>query len=87
MGGNIKIAEYFEEVETAEEYQGYFYSVGEAPAIVILGSLCGLRNVNQIHQWAASKRVSGFLKEHFGITSIPCYYWLLCLLKLIKPES
>jgi predicted transposase YbfD/YdcC len=87
MGGEIKIAEYFEAVETEVAYNGYFYSAGEALAIVILGSLCGLRNVNQIHQWAASKRVSVFLKEHFGITSIPCYYWLLCLLELIKPQS
>jgi predicted transposase YbfD/YdcC len=27
------------------------------------------------------------LSKHFGITAIPCYYWLLCLLKLIKPDS
>jgi len=54
---------------------------------VLLGTLCGLRNVNQIHQWAVSGRVSEFLAEHFGIKAIPCYYWLLCLLKIIKPES
>jgi predicted transposase YbfD/YdcC len=28
-----------------------------------------------------------FLREHFSIENIPCYYWFLCLLKLIKPES
>ncbi len=27
------------------------------------------------------------MKEKFGIEHIPCYYWLLSLLKLIKPES
>jgi hypothetical protein len=30
--------------------------------------------------------VSEFLSKHFQIDTIPCYYWLLCLLKLIKPE-
>lgn len=86
MKKNI-ITQFFEEVETTREYNGYFCSVAEAITIVILGSICGLRNVSQIHQWAASDRVSGFLKEKFAIKNVPCYYWLLRLLKLIKPES
>lgn len=81
------ITQYFEEVETTKEHHGYFCSVAEAVTIVILGSVCGLKNVSQIHQWASSDRVKGFLKEKFGIKNVPCYYWLLCLLKLIKPES
>lgn len=32
-------------------------------------------------------RVTEFLKTKFGIENVPCYYWLLCLLKLVKPES
>jgi predicted transposase YbfD/YdcC len=88
MGRDKKrIWEYFSEVETTREYKGYFCSVGEALTIVILGSICGLRNTNQIHQWASSQRVSEFLLKHFQINTIPCYYWLLCLLKLIKPAS
>ena len=54
---------------------------------MVLGSICGLRNISQIHQWAESDSVSGFLKEKSGIEHIPCYDWLLSLLKLIKPES
>jgi hypothetical protein len=26
------------------------------------------------------------LSKHFGINTIPCYYWLLCLLRLIEPD-
>lgn len=78
---------FFEEVEIIQEYNGYFCSVAEAVSIVVLGSLCGLKNVSQIHQWAASENTSRFLKEKYGINRIPCYYWLLCLLKLAKPES
>ena len=44
-----KMVEHFRGVEAVEEHRGYFYSVGETLAIVILGSLCGLKNVNQIH--------------------------------------
>ncbi len=76
-----------EGVETTEKYDGYYYSVKEALVIVILGSLCGLKNVRQIHQWAKSEKISEFLKEKFGIERIPCYYWLLSLLNLVECES
>lgn len=82
-----RITEYFTEVETTKEYNGYFCSVAEAITIVILGSISGLKNVSQIHQWASDSRVSEFLKEKFGIKDVPCYYWLLCLLKLVEPTS
>ena len=51
-----RFVEYFEEVEITREYKGYFCSIAEAISIVVLGSLCGLRNVNQIHQWAESEK-------------------------------
>ncbi|MDY3215150.1 MAG: ISAs1 family transposase [Ruminococcus sp.] len=78
--------EYFEEVETTREYDGYYYSVAEAITIVILGSICGLKNISQIQQWASNDREREFLKEKFGINHVPCYYWLLCLMKIIKPK-
>jgi predicted transposase YbfD/YdcC len=84
---NNGITEYFEDIELYEEYDGYFCSVPEVITIAILGSICGLRNVHQIHQWATNDRVSEFLKEKFGIDHVPCYYWILSLLKYVKPES
>ena len=84
---NNGITEYFEEVETEEEYNGYFCRIPEVITIVILGCMGGLKNVKQIHQWASNERVSGFLKEEFGISHVPCYYWILCMLKMIKTES
>ena len=82
-----KLLEIFEEVETVVEYTGYYYSVSEAVIIAFLGSLCGLKNVSQIHQWAESEKIREFLKEKFAIERVPCYYWLLSLLKMVKPES
>jgi len=78
---------HFSEVETIKEHNGYFCSVGEALTVVILGSLCGLRNVSQISQWSQESRVKAFLSEHFEIERVPCYYWILCLLKIIEPKS
>ena len=84
---NNGITEYFIEVETEKEYSGYLYGVAEAITILILGSLCGLRNMKRIHQWTENDRVRKFLREEFGIKRIPCYFWLTALLKLVKPES
>ena len=83
----MKLIEHFRNVETTKEHNGYSYSVGRALVIVILGSICGLRNVSQIHQWASHQKIKIFLEEYFDITYIPCYFWLLSLLKMIKPES
>lgn len=52
------ITEYFEEVEMTREYDGYYYSVLKTVTIVILGSVCRLKNVSQIHQWAESDEES-----------------------------
>ena len=82
-----KLLEIFEEVETVVEYTGYYYSATEAIIIAVLGSLCGLKNISQIHQWAESEKIREFLKEKFAIERVPCYYWLLSLLKIVKPES
>ena len=81
------IAEHFSNLETTKEHNGYFFSVGEALTVVILGSLCGLKNVSQISQWAESEHIRLFLAKHFGIEKVPCYYWFLCLLKIIDPKS
>ena len=57
------IREYFEEVETTKEYDGYYYQAADIISIVVLGSLCGLRNVNQLHQWAKNERTREFLRK------------------------
>ena len=84
---NIYIMDCFDDVEVEGSHEGYFYKVSEVIKIIILGCLCGLKNVKQIHQWAVSDNVSEFLKEKFAIERVPCYYWMICLLKIVKPES
>ena len=74
-------------LETEREYDGYFCSVQDAVIIVILGSLCDLQSVKKIHEWATTEHIRTFLAETFGIKRIPCYWWLLSLLAIIRPES
>ncbi|MFI3258278.1 MAG: ISAs1 family transposase [Spirochaetales bacterium] len=87
MGGIEKITEYFEGIESEREYDPYFCSVAQALTIVIVGTFCGYTNLYKIHYWAKSQIVKTILKEHFGVQYIPSYYWLTCLMALIKPES
>jgi len=87
MNENSNIANHFADVETSKEHNGYFHSVGEALTIVVLGTLCGLKNVCQISQWADSERVGSLPAERFGIEKVPRCYWLLCLLKIVEPKS
>ena len=77
---------YFKELQIVGNHEGYRYSVSETAVIIVLGLLCGLENVSQIHQWASEERTRLFMKEHFGILDVPCYYWMLCLVKMIVPE-
>ena len=81
------LLDFLEEVEASDSYDGYIYSIGQAITITVLGSLCGLKSIRQIHQWAESDAVRSLLKEKFAIERIPCYYWLLSLLKMVKTES
>lgn len=83
----LTIAEYFSEVELTETYEPYFCSVEEAIVIVIIGTFCGFRNLKQIHQWADHDKIKHILAEHFGVSHVPCYYWLTRLLKILEPQS
>ena len=79
-----KMKKLFRNVETTKKYNGYFYSVEDTLTITILGFMCGLQNVSQIHEWAKSEQGRGFLLTYAGISNIPSYYWMLCLLKLVN---
>jgi predicted transposase YbfD/YdcC len=78
---------HFGKVETTREHNGYKHNVGRALAIVILGSVCGLTDIAEIHQWANNGRTRDFLGKHFAIFTIPSRHWFEVLLSIIKPES
>lgn len=46
------LVEAFDELETKVEYDGYFYSVKDAVAVVTLGGLCELKSILRIWSWA-----------------------------------
>ena len=83
--GNI--TGYFEEVETTVEYKGYWYSVKNIIVIAILGSICGLRNMIMIAEWAKSAPVLKFLQEKMKMPRVPCYSQFTNIMGIIKSDS
>ena len=81
------IFDYFNDIKIISNHDGYFYSVKEALKILLLGLLCGRKNIREIHEWATEDIIKEKLRKEFGIEKIPCYYWLTCLLKLINIDS
>jgi hypothetical protein len=81
------IAGYFEEVETTRTYDGYWYSVKNVIVISILGSLCGLKNMIMIVEWAKSPAVTKFLQEKLKIPRVPCYSQFTNIMGIINSES
>ena len=79
--------EYFDEVELVKECDGYFYNVHDMLKVFVIGLLCGLKNMHEIHEWANEKTIFAFLENRFGITKLPSYYWFTCLLKTINIDS
>lgn len=59
------IRKYFEEIETEKEYDGYYYQIADIVSMVASGSLCGLKNINQLHQWTQNERTREFLRMEF----------------------
>jgi len=83
----LEIVRYFNSVGKTREHNGYIHSVGRALTIVILGTLCGLTNIEEIHQWVMNERTRAFFRKNFTIYEIPTCRWLKELLSIVDPES
>jgi predicted transposase YbfD/YdcC len=67
------IIEEMKKASAAVSYQGYIYRLSSVVEILIMGLMCRMTTLTDIHYWAESKAVRPMLKEHFNIRSIPCY--------------
>jgi len=67
----------------AVDYQGYSYNLSSIIEILIMGLMCKMTTLTDIHYWAESKVVRPMLKEHFDIWNIPCYSHFTVLVGMI----
>jgi len=77
------IIEEMKKASAAVDYQGYSYNLSSVIEILIMGLMCKMTTLTDIHYWAESKAVKPMLKEHFDIWSIPCYSHFTVLVGMI----
>ena len=83
----MSIIEEMKKIAKEVEYQGYYYKLSEVIEILILGLLCRLQTMKDIHFWAESRGVRKMLKEHFKIVKIPCYSHFTNLVGMIDSDE
>lgn len=76
----------FGDVKTVQPHKGSYYQVKDALIIAIMGSLCGLSDMKDIHQWSENSRVREFLAQTFEMFYFPCYSWFTMLMRLVDSE-
>ena len=76
----------FGDVTTVQPHKGYYYHVKDALIISILGNLCGLSNMKDIHQWSENLRIREFLTQTFAMFYFPCYSCFTLLMRLIDSK-
>jgi predicted transposase YbfD/YdcC len=81
------IIEEINKIKTSEEYEGYFYKVSDVVKIMILGLMCAMKTMSEIHAWSEGKHQAKLLGEVFGIKQIPCYSHFTNLVGLIDSEE
>ena len=77
------IIEEMKKASMAVDYQGYSYSLSSIIEILIMGLMCRMTTLADIHCWAESKAVRPMLKEKFCIWKIPCYSHFTVLVGMI----
>lgn len=77
------IIEEMKKASRVVDYRGYNYSLSSIIEILIMGLMCKMTTLTDIHYWASSKAVRPMLKEHFNIWSIPCYSHFTVLVGMV----
>ena len=81
------IIEEMKKASSVLEYQGYYYRLSSTIEILIMGLMCRMTTLADIHEWAISKNVQPMLAESFGISKIPCYSHFTNLVGMIDARE
>jgi predicted transposase YbfD/YdcC len=81
------IIEEMKKASLAIQRNGYYYRLSSVVEILIMGLMCRMKTLTDIHFWATSKAVRRMLEEKFNITKIPCYSHFAGMVGLIDSEE
>ena len=83
----MNIIEEMKKASKEVEYEGYYYKLSNVVEILILGLMCRMQTLKDIHYWATSKVVRQMLSENFGIWKLPCYSHFTNLVGLLDSNE
>ena len=69
------------------EYRGYYYRISHVIEILLLGLLCKMQTLKDIHFWANTTQTREMLKTKFKIMKIPCYSHFTNLVGIINGDK
>jgi predicted transposase YbfD/YdcC len=87
MGMLTRLRDEFVLVEKVSEHEGYLHCVSNTLLVLVLGMLCGLQRIDDIHEWAKSKPTGAFLNKWFSIEIIPCRAQIYNILKIVNVKQ
>jgi len=68
-------------------HDGYWYSVSGVLTTLICGMLCGLRQIDDIHDWAKAAPIRDFFQAQFGIAKTPCRAQFYNILRCVDADK
>ena len=87
MGIFDELQEEMKFMNEESEHDGYWYKVSHVLTILVMGTLCGIKNASDIHKWAESKPTRQFLQEQFGIDKIMSRAQFYNILAVVKADK
>ena len=87
MSSFEKLQILIKESEGIADHKGYYYKVSDILTMMICGMLCNLQTISDIHEWAKSEPVRGFLFKEFRIRKIPSRAQFYNLVGRIDPKE
>jgi len=87
MGIFEDLRDEIKEIEEEAGHEGYWYNVSDVLIMMVSGMLCGLRSIDDIHDWAKSEPSRKFLAREFGIIKILSRAQFYNILHLVDAEK
>ena len=87
MGIFEKLEKDLTKLENENQHDGYWYSTTDALLVLVCGMLCGLSNIDDIHDWAKSNPSKKFFEKEFKMKKLFCRAQFYNLLGCVDPEA
>ena len=87
MGILNELREEMRLLEDEASHDGYWYSISGVLTTLVCGMLCGLRQIDDIHDWAKASPVRAFFQQQVEIAKTPCRAQFYNILRCVDADK